>query len=97
MTTWTSDELNKIGIIFRLDFRSTGRAKGRNPGMGQGATFYDPKKFFIFGIGARPSPFNIGHAQGVQALGDLDLVRNGKRDSFGLGTIPEGCVINDDA
>ena len=46
------------------------------------------KIFLILRIAARPAPFNDVNSKGIQALRDLQLVKNGKIDPFGLRTIP---------
>ena len=50
------------------------------------------KEFNVFGIGARPTPFDELHTQVIELFGNAELVFNSCRHTFNLHAITQCCV-----
>src|SRR5205823_2020390 len=50
------------------------------------------EELVVLGVGARPTAFDVVHAQPVELLGDAQLVVDGERDALELAAVAQGRV-----
>ena len=51
------------------------------------------KKLFVLGVTARPSTFNIVHAELIELFSNKELVLHRKVDMFTLSAITQGGIV----
>src|SRR3989441_8755700 len=74
------------------DFAPSG-AKGREFGV---LELFAPglaKEFNVFRIGPGPAPFDVVNAEGVDSLGNAELVGNREVDAFTLAAVTQGRIV----
>ena len=54
------------------------------------------EELVVLGVGSRPSPFDVLHAEMVELLGDPELVVDGERQAFLLAAVAQGGVVDVD-
>ena len=86
-------ERHERGIVLGRMRRMVRAAKGRNPCRFQFTGRDLAEKLAVHGVRAGPAPFDVIHAQFVQAQGDLDLVRRGELHVLALGAVAQRGVI----
>ena len=50
----------------------------------------------VLGVGSGPAALDVGDAEGVESLGDLDLVVARQRDVLALGAVAQRGVVEED-
>ena len=90
------DEGGQVGVVLRGALGVMGGTKGHQDGGAQLELAGPFEKFLIAGVGAGPAPLDVAHPQAVQLAGHLELVLGGEYESFGLGSVPEGGVVEFD-
>ncbi len=85
-----------IIVFLRGRFGAPGRTKGSNARLGQFFVLNRIKESDILGIGTRPSPLDVMNSHIIEAVGDIDLVLNQKRDILRLGSVTQGRIVQAD-
>ena len=84
------DEVAERVVGVDLAELAPGRAEGHQPAgveveLGGGA----PEELVVLGVGARPTTFDVVHAQPIELLGDAELVVDGERDALELAAVAQ--------
>ena len=72
------------------------RPEGREAGVAECPPPRLFEEFDVAGIAARPAALDVVDAKRVEAFGDAELVRNGKRHAFALRPVAQGRVVDFD-
>src|SRR5262249_13431953 len=89
-------------LYLRLDVAVFGRphagtargAEGGDLGGLEHRVLHALEEAQVLGVGSWPSPLDVVDAEGVEPLGDADLVLHGERDALALGAVAEGSVVD---
>ena len=83
----------EIAVHFRFIFEMPGRTKGGQFRVLELDTAHLLKKLHGHRVGTRPASFNKIDAKLIKGMGDVDFIVNRQIKVFGLGPIPQGCII----
>jgi hypothetical protein len=90
------EEQGNLGIFFHRDVRAPGAAERGEFGVLEVEFFGFAKELDVFLVGAGPAALDVVHAEGVEALGDAELVGPGEIDAFALRAVAERGVVKGD-
>ena len=87
------DQGADIVVLVRRGFGPAGRTESSDLCLLQGHLADVLEKSDVLGIGARPAALDVVDPQFVELLGDADLVLDQKGDILGLGSVPQGGIV----
>ena len=71
-----------------------GRPKGGKSGPDQRDLLHGLEEDLVLRIRPGPTPLDVVDPEGIETLGDSDLVLAGERESLALGAVPQGGVVD---
>src|ERR1700735_4432854 len=91
------DQLTDVAVFLNRISREAPRPEPSKLCMLQLQAARLPEELFVFGIGTRPSAFNVINTELIEFPGNQDLVLDRKRDGFPLRAVPESGIESVDA
>ncbi len=85
-----------VGVVIAVRLLVARRAEGADLGLLERDLADAGEELDVLGVRARPAAFDVGNAEGVEALGDLDLVVARERDVLALGAVAQRGVVEED-
>jgi hypothetical protein len=90
------EEKGDLRVFFDRRVRAAGAAEGGELGVAELELFGLAEELDVLLVGAGPAALDVVHAEGVEALGQAQLVGEGKMDAFALRAVAERGVVKGD-